>query len=645
METTETGKSEQPNETAETDAAVVVLPTEPISNSSEPTRRFKCPHCVKAFKFKHHLKEHERIHSGEKPFQCPHCLKRFSHSGSFSSHMNRDKCSTIVPANTNTTTTTTTTTTNNNNNSFALLANHATNADILTVMQQQQQQSSQAMNHLQNEDEMIFPYRLLLERIHTQQENIMMQQDNNNLQLGMVNQAQRQQHDNHEQQQLSNENPTSSSSSSSSTNGLLLSSRSAKERPSRNRNYLSEEQVAVLNNHYRNKPFPSKAELAALAAHLGIGKRVVQVWFQNTRAKERRSSRAAAATAAAATAATAAAAAAATLSTAVATPAAPTAAVPLINPFLSWTNTANGFVPPATMLPMLFSPFSYIWLNAAAAAAVAASAAEAMGSTPRPNADTNPQPETTPVADEQPLDLSLRAQRTTTPLLADQTKQTNHHHQNHQQQQPEVTTTTNDDKEASNLLAFVQREGQRITQTMQQARLVPSYGCELVSPTETRSVPATPEMSPSGSGSSAATTPLWTNVSMASLYGKRSPAPKRTLADVVNELNESSLKRRRSWKEHKVQDEGLYACDQCDKMFGKQSSLARHKYEHSGQRPYKCDVCEKAFKHKHHLTEHKRLHSGEKPFQCNKCLKRFSHSGSYSQHMNHRYSYCAPYRE
>lgn len=65
----------------------------------------------------------------------------------------------------------------------------------------------------------------------------------------------------------------------------------------------------------------------------------------------------------------------------------------------------------------------------------------------------------------------------------------------------------------------------------------------------------------------------------------------------------------------------------------------------TGQRPHKCDVCSKAFKHKHHLTEHKRLHSGEKPFQCKKCLKRFSHSGSYSQHMNHRYSYCKPYRE
>lgn len=30
------------------------------------------------------------------------------------------------------------------------------------------------------------------------------------------------------------------------------------------------------------------------------------------------------------------------------------------------------------------------------------------------------------------------------------------------------------------------------------------------------------------------------------------------------------------------QGEGLFTCDQCDKTFSKQSSLARHKYEHSG---------------------------------------------------------------
>ncbi|XP_028039113.1 zinc finger protein 1 isoform X2 [Bombyx mandarina] len=91
--------------------------------------------------------------------------------------------------------------------------------------------------------------------------------------------------------------------------------------------------------------------------------------------------------------------------------------------------------------------------------------------------------------------------------------------------------------------------------------------------------------------------------------------------------------------------EGQFVCDQCDKTFVKQSSLARHKYEHSGQRPHKCQECPKAFKHKHHLTEHKRLHTGEKPFQCCKCFKKFSHSGSYSQHMNHRFAICKPYRE
>ncbi|XP_041438468.1 zinc finger E-box-binding homeobox 1-like [Xenopus laevis] len=87
-------------------------------------------------------------------------------------------------------------------------------------------------------------------------------------------------------------------------------------------------------------------------------------------------------------------------------------------------------------------------------------------------------------------------------------------------------------------------------------------------------------------------------------------------------------------------ENGLYACDQCHKMFQKGSSLLRHKYEHTGSRPYKCEICRKAFKHKHHLIEHVRLHSGEKPYHCEKCGKRFSHSGSFSQHMNQRYSYC-----
>ncbi|KAF3856554.1 hypothetical protein F7725_017277 [Dissostichus mawsoni] len=62
---------------------------------------------------------------------------------------------------------------------------------------------------------------------------------------------------------------------------------------------------------------------------------------------------------------------------------------------------------------------------------------------------------------------------------------------------------------------------------------------------------------------------------------------------------------------------------------------------HQERQALMCKICNKAFKHKHHLIEHSRLHSGEKPYQCDKCGKRFSHSGSYSQHMNHRYAYCS----
>ncbi|KAG9267969.1 zinc finger E-box-binding homeobox 1 [Astyanax mexicanus] len=110
------------------------------------------------------------------------------------------------------------------------------------------------------------------------------------------------------------------------------------------------------------------------------------------------------------------------------------------------------------------------------------------------------------------------------------------------------------------------------------------------------------------------------------------------LASVLDEQTDSDSGPAR--KKMKKTENGLYACDLCDKIFQKSSSLLRHKYEHTGKRPHECGICSKAFKHKHHLIEHLRLHSGEKPYQCDKCGKRFSHSGSYSQHMNHRYSYC-----
>lgn len=68
----------------------------------------------------------------------------------------------------------------------------------------------------------------------------------------------------------------------------------------------------------------------------------------------------------------------------------------------------------------------------------------------------------------------------------------------------------------------------------------------------------------------------------ASPFNDRPPWSDEMHAPNDYDLDDASVLKKRKLKEEFKEGDGQFVCDQCDKTFVKQSSLARHKYEHSG---------------------------------------------------------------
>lgn len=84
---------------------------------------------------------------------------------------------------------------------------------------------------------------------------------------------------------------------------------------------------------------------------------------------------------------------------------------------------------------------------------------------------------------------------------------------------------------------------------------------------------------------------------------------------------------------YKVNQEGRYICQLCEKTFKTTNILRTHMKTHSDQKNFTCDLCETSFRTKGSLIRHNRRHTDERPYRCTLCGQSFRESGALTRHL------------
>ncbi|KAM9844284.1 transcription factor E4F1 isoform 2-T2 [Aulostomus maculatus] len=84
---------------------------------------------------------------------------------------------------------------------------------------------------------------------------------------------------------------------------------------------------------------------------------------------------------------------------------------------------------------------------------------------------------------------------------------------------------------------------------------------------------------------------------------------------------------------YKVNQEGRYICQICEKTFKTTNILRTHLKTHSDQKNFSCDLCGTSFRTKGSLIRHNRRHTDERPYRCTLCGQSFRESGALTRHL------------